>query len=192
MTARSTRGVGLRGLLGLALAFGASALGCVSGHVVEAARRHEQVVEFQKACRDDSHLYLRYRARQSTEFGDELRRQDREATIALKELQNSAGRPVDEIVVEPRVAAGAWERCQSVPLTRVKASDSEVLPPGAEEAWFVALEPEKHPLRLPKGAFARRSTAAWAWVVMPAALVADAVVSPPLVILAFPIFAFGD
>ena len=187
MTARSTsRGWG-RGLFGLALAFGASTLGCVSGHVVEAARRHEQVVEFQKACRDDSHLCLRYSARQSTEFGDEVRRQDREATIALEELQNSAGRPVDEIVVEPQVAAGAWQRCRPVSIARLPGGDS----PGSE-AWVVKLEPEKRPIPLPKGAFARHSTAAWAWVVMPAALAADAVVSPPLVILAFPVFAFGD
>lgn len=188
-------------LFGLALSLVGGAAGCVTGHAVDAARRHEQVVHFHAACRDGDLLVLRYTASVSTESGEEVGRHDRVAAIGIETLRSSAGRPVDEIPVERDPADPAvWERCHPIPLQKIGSDSSraphretsEWLPPPDEDAWFVLVDETGPPVSLPTGAFARRSTAPWVWVLLPATLAIDVVVVPPLAILAVPVFAFGD
>ena len=199
MTARSIRGVAL--LLCLALGPVGGLGGCVTGHAVDSARRYEEAVHFQAACRDGDRLLLRYTARVSTGSGEEVGRQDRVAAIGIEALRSFPGRPVDEIPLERNLADSAvWKRCDPVPLQRV-GSDSlraphperaEWLPPRDDASWFVLVDETGPPVALPTGAFAERSTAPWVWALLPATLAVDVVVVPPLVILAFPVFGFGD
>ena len=199
MTAHFIKSIESRLCLVLGLAVMSS--GCVTGHVLESARRHEEVVEFQMACQDESHLYLRYRTHKDTEFGEEVSQHDREATIELETLRNSVGQPVDEIIVTRKVLdSGVWERCREVALTRVAADSTSAwgaknglaLVPGESDHWLVELDSKGPPVVLPKGAFTHRSTAPWVWFVVPPALVADVIVSPVLVVVGIPVFSFGD
>ena len=199
MTAHSIKSI--ESSLCLALGLAVMSSGCVTGHVLESARRHEEVVEFKSACQDENHLYLRYRTHKDTEFGKEVSRHDREAAIRLETLRNSAGQPVDEIMVTRKVLdSGVWERCREVALTRVAtdpasarvAKNGLALVPGESDRWLVELDPQAPPVVLPKGAFTHRSTAPWVWFVVPPALVADAIVSPVLVVIGVPVFSFGD
>ena len=199
MTARFIKSARLA--LYLALGLAVMSAGCVTGHVLESARRHEEVVEFKSACQDENYLYLRYRTRKETEFGKVVSRHDREAAIRLETLRNSAGQPVDEIMVTRKVLdSGVWERCREVALTRVAADPTSAggeknelaLVPSEPDRWLVELDPQAPPVVLPKGAFTHRSTAPWAWFVVPPALVSDAIVSPVLVVIGVPVFSFGD
>ena len=199
MTAQSIKSIGSS--LCFALGMAVINAGCVTGHVVESARLHEEVVEFQRACQDESHLYLRYRTHKATEFGKKVSQHEREATIELETLRNSVGQPVDEIMVTRKVQdSGVWERCREIALTRVAADATSArgaknglaLVPGESDRWLVELDPKGPPVVLPKGAFTHRSTAPWVWFVVPPALVADVIVSPVLVVIAIPVFSFGD
>lgn len=176
-------------------------MGCVTGHAIEAARLHEHPVQVDAACLDEDRLLLRYQVRVTNEGGEEKGAGDRVAAIGVADLRASVGRPIDEIPVD-RATPGPeiWERCQVVSLKQIprvvshteRAERAAMRRPELGDVWVVVVKEGEAPIALPTEALARRSTAAWVWPLVPATLVADVVVVPPLVLFAIPIFVFGN
>src|SRR5437867_3981242 len=86
------------------LALGLGAQGCITGHLLDAARRIERPVAYRDAVISGDHLVLRYTALVTNDLGEPLTRRERRAAIALADLRRSP--PVEDFPVE-RLADGA-------------------------------------------------------------------------------------
>jgi len=187
----------------VALALLAAVLpGCVSGHLLDAARRHERPIAVTAAAVDGDRLVVRYTAEVLNDAGDRLGTADGAAAIPLATLraaQSPAADAVSPSWLSPSGSVGA------VPVTIERAGHSgagatcagpvlEVIAKDGRDTALVWRDPPGAPpyAPVPLAALTRSRTAPWAWPLMPPMLAVDAVLTPVLVILAPSVMVLGE
>jgi len=163
--------------------------GCVSGHLLDAGRRREVPVALGAARIDGDDVLFTVRTRTVNDLGRPAGSGATSARVPLADL--AAARPIDEVRVrflralpsdaepplpivrgdDPRASA---VRVEGDPVAIVLRHDGAELPP------------------FPLVALTRQRYSPWIWSVMPAAVAVDAVIVPPLLLLAPAIIVMGD
>jgi hypothetical protein len=193
--ASSTR----RGVLVVAIAALATS-GCMTGHLLDAGRRREEVVTYREAFVAGDRLVVGYRARVSDDDGDPLGERERWAAVALAVLRGPSMPPVEACPVEWLDRPPADGRVAAL----VPPDPAAPAPAGAG----VRLEVERRDgrdtsvvlhdetgtayARFYSGALTRIHTAAWAYPLLPLAVVADVVTNPPLLLISPAVIAVGE
>jgi len=172
--------------------------GCLTGHLLDAARRREQPVAYREVFVDGDHLLLAYTALVTDDLGAPLARRERRAAIALADLRRG-DRTTDAFPVV-RLRDDASLPGQPVALA---ASDHG----GRGRAPFLALErgADDRPVRFVlhaagedpyppfySAALTRTSTEAWVYPLLPLSLVVDVATDPVLLFFAPAVIVPGD
>jgi hypothetical protein len=187
----------------VALALLATVLpGCVSGHLLDAARRRERPVAVTAAAVDGDRLVVRYTAEVQNDAGDRLGTVDGAAAIPLATLRVAESPAAD--AVSPSWLS-ASRSSVGVPVTIERAGHGgagatcagpvlEVVTKDGRDAALVWRDlPGAPPYApVPLAALTRSRTAPWAWPLMPPMLAVDAVLTPVLVILAPSVMVLGE
>jgi hypothetical protein len=168
--------------------------GCVTGHLLDAARQIERPIAYQEASVDGDQLVVRYSAAVTDDDGRPLGRVDRRAAIALADLR----RP--DLTVERFPVRRLRER-GALPGRPIALAGRD----GGGPILEVEDGPDGRPLRLvltntgdgPPGAFysavlTERRTAAWVYPLLPLTLAVDAVSNPVLLFFAPAVIVFAD
>jgi hypothetical protein len=186
-------GSSIRSAAPLALALAAG--GCVTGHLLDAARRWEQPVSFEAASLDGDRLVLRYRTLISDDDGTPLGTGMRRVAVPVEAVRKG-----DLSVVA--------SESEELPDRGSLAGRPLELTCGLEQSSLPCIEistaPDGRPARLVlrdggttyapfyANAFARSETARWAYPLLPAAAAVDAVGVPVLIFFAPAVIAVGD
>lgn len=173
--------------------FALATQGCVTGHLLDAARRIERPIAYREAAVDGDDLVLRYAAAVTDDNGKPLGRAERRAAIALADVR--ANRPVTSFPAKHLDDHGTLAG-RPIPLARRD---------GAGPVLTVEDAPDGRPFRLvldgdgdgPPGAFysaalTRRRTALWAYPLLPFTLAFDAATNPVLLFFAPAVIVFAD
>lgn len=173
--------------------------GCVTGHLLDAARRRERALVIERAERDGDRVVLHYVAEVSDDAGTVLGTTAAAAALPLAVLRASEAPRADAVTPAWR-RAGSDPRGRSVSLVREApepSSPGPTLEVVAEEGRDTALvwhdgagTPPWAPV--PAAALTRQRTAPWAWPLAPAALAVDAVVVPVLLFFAPAVIVIGE
>jgi len=177
--------------------------GCWTGHLMESARRRESSLRYERAFLDGDRLYLEYDVAVRNRRGEELRRGERRAAVALSDLAARPELPIDELPVAfdarrppepadpvPLVRGDARrppEPADPVPLVR-----GDVAPPSAATRRLRVVRADDRDAglvlevpggvqpagRLHSGSLTRDRTAPWAWPLLPLAVALDVAVLP--------------
>lgn len=187
----------------LALALLAAVLpGCVTGHLMDAARRRERPIRVTAAAVDGERLVVRYTAEVRDDDGDPLGTTDGAAAIPLTTMRSAESPLADRvspswpspwravggvpIAVERAPGAGSGPTCAG-PLLEVVEKD------GHDTALVWRDAPGAPPnAPVPLAALTRTRTAPWAWPLMLPLLAVDAVLTPVLVVFAPAVMAIGE
>ena len=175
--------------------------GCVSGHLLDAARRRERPIAVTGAAVDGDRLVVRYTAEVQNDAGDRLGTTDGAAAIPLATLRAAQSPAADAVspswlspsrsgigtpVTIERDGHGGAATCAG-PVLEVIAKD------GRDTALVWRDPPGAPPYApVPLAALTRSRTAPWAWPLMPPMLAVDAVLTPVLVILAPSVMVLGE
>ncbi len=157
--------------------------GCFSGHLLDHARRREQVRTWQEAFVDGDDLLVRYAAVDVDDAGRPAGTTERWATIPLAEVR-AGDRPVDTLTVGWLSDADARRRREQAVPIQVVHGDTGLIVLDTPEA--VPLPP------LPAGAFTRLHLEPWVWPLLPFTLAVDAVGTPVLLLFAPAVITVGD
>jgi hypothetical protein len=180
------------GCTAVALALGMLLSGCVSGHVLDAARRREVPAGVTAAALAGDDLVVVVDTTTVTDLDRPVGRGTTRARVALAAL--ASGRPIDRFPVRfARVRAPLPQP----PLPVVPAAAPS--PPGR----FARLSTEPPAALLVYGlsdeaavlwldTLTRRRYRPWAWAVMPLAVAVDVAIVPPLLLLAPIVMVIGD
>ena len=176
--------------------------GCVSGHLLDAARRRERPIAVTAAAVDGDRLVIRYTAEVQNDAGDRLGTADGAAAIPLATLraaQSPAADAVSPSWLSPSGSVGG------VPVTIERAGHGgagatcagpvlEVIAKDGRDTALVWRDPPGAPpyAPVPLAALTRSRTAPWAWPLMPPMLAVDAVLTPVLVVLAPSVMFLGE
>ena len=166
------------------------ASGCVSGHLLDAGRRRELPVALHTARLDGNDLLLSVRTRTVTDLGRPAGTGSTHARIPIAELADE--HPVDAVRIRflrtfPRHAGRTL-----VPITG-EVSDEPSIRILHDDDLAIVLRHDGADLPpLPLAALTRQRYAPWIWTVMPVAIAVDAVMVPPLLLLAPAIIVVGD
>ena len=168
----------------LAVAVGAS--GCLTGHLLDVARRVEQPQSFQSATVAGDLLVVRYRALVTDDLGTPLGTTDRTASIDLTPLRGCSCVTADALTVSwssaPQpTASPPGDAPQTRPVRIDRSADGSML---------LLVGGDVPPI--PANAFTRLDHAPWVWPLVPFAAAADVVVVPPLVVFAPAVITMGD
>jgi hypothetical protein len=176
--------------------------GCVTGHLLDAARRRERPVAVTAAAIDGDRLVVRYTAEVQADDGERLGTADGVAAIPLATLRAAESPPAD--AVSPSWPS-SWRSGGGVPVAIERAGRGggeatcagptlEVLEADGHDTALVwhdgAGAPPNAPV--PLAALTRMRTAPWAWPLMPPMLAVDAVLTPVLVFLAPAVMVMGE
>jgi len=174
-----------------------AAQGCITGHLLDTARRVERPSAYQDACVDGDRLLLRYTATITDHFGQPLGHRERRVAIALAHLQR-ADVPVEAFPFDD--IADATLRCGQ-PVAFHVAGGPVPLPPLLD----VENGPDGRPARLilhdaQGGAYAplyssaltRTRTARWVYPLLPLSLAFDAATNPVLLFFAPAVIVVGE
>src|SRR5215468_7788456 len=185
-----------------ALALLAVLPGCVSGHLLDAARRRERPIAVTAAAVDGDQLVVRYTAEVQNDAGDRLGTTNGAAAIPLATLRAATSPPADAVspswlspsrsgsgvpvTIERAGRDGGGPTCGG-PVLEVVAKD------GRDTAlvWRDAPGAPPH-APVPVAALTRSRTAPWAWPLMPPMLAVDAVLTPVLIVLAPSVMVLGE
>ena len=176
--------------------------GCVSGHLLDAARRRERPIAVTGAAVDGDRLVVRYTAEVQNDAGDRLGTADGAAAIPLATLRAAQSPAADAVspswlspsrsgigvpvTIERDDHGGAGATCAG-PVLEVIAKD------GRDTALVWRDPPGAPPYApVPLAALTRSRTAPWAWPLMPPMLAVDAVLTPVLVVLAPSVMFLGE
>jgi hypothetical protein len=170
--------------------------GCVTGHLLDAARRRERPLAIDAAVVDGRRLVVAYTAVVTDDLGAPLGRRQRRAAIDLTapERENpGAGEPA---VV--RLADGTSLRGRPLAL-RERPGGAGQGPAllvertsGGLPGRLVLDEPGAAARPVPAGALVETWTAPWAWPLLPVGLAVDLVVDPVLLFFAPAVILMGD
>lgn len=171
--------------------------GCVTGHLLDAARRRERPVEIEAASLDGERLVLAYAAQASDDRGHPLFRAERRAAVPLGQLRDGS-RPTDAYTIAWLPAEGPLPG-RALPVVRPGE-----LPPAPTFVAIAAAGEAGAPVvhlrgaddvaaaGFPAAALTRRTTAPWSYALLPLTVAFDAATLPPLAVLGLPLLAFGD
>jgi hypothetical protein len=180
--------------------------GCATGALLSAGRRREMVIEYTAANTDGQQLWLRYRAETVNRHDEPLGQTTRAAAIRLADLAPAAGHtvesfPIDRLDPAVRVEDGLTpvrlligDSGGTTPDVAGPALHIDVDVHDGRHTGFTLERVDGAPsdARFYSGALTRRDTAAWAYLLFPAALAWDAWAVPAL-LPGFPLFLlFGD
>lgn len=172
--------------------------GCVSGHLLDAARRRERPVRITSAAIDGDRLVVRYSAEVRSDDGDPLGTTDDAAAIPLATMRTAESPRAD------RVSPSWWVPTGGVPVTIERAGSDgaatcagpklRVLEKDGRDTALVWEEAPPAPPNapIPLAALTRIRTAPWAWPLMPPMLAVDAVLTPVLVFFAPAVMMIGE
>src|SRR6266852_3302951 len=166
------------------------AQGCLTGHLLDAARRREQPVAFHQAFVDGDRLLLAYTALVTDDLGEPLARRERRAALALADLRRGdlaadafpVARLADDAPLggQPTaLGAGGDRRDRSSPFLEIEEA------PSGRPLRFVLHEPRGGPYApFYSAALTRTRTSAWVYPLLPLALAIDAATDPVLLFFA--------
>lgn len=168
--------------------------GCVTGHLFDAARRREHPLEIMAAARDGDHVLVRYRAEVTGDMGAPHGIVERGAGLPLAVLRAPTTPNADAVspiwVTPTRVAhATPLPLARDVPLVGPALG---VLRADGRDAALVWHDGAAAGAPIPTSALTRLRTAPWVWPLVPAALAADAVVVPVLVLFSPSMLVTGE
>jgi hypothetical protein len=170
--------------IAVGLALGIATTGCVTGHLLETARRWERVRSFEQASVDGERLFVRYLAEVTDDSGEALGERHRQAMVALGPLRGA--RVVAEEVHVERIRDDRTLPGRRVPIVRAP-------PPEGGGPVSLVLDDEALAVApIPGNAFTTVSTAGWAYPLIPVALCADATSLPVLLFFAPGAMVIGD
>lgn len=162
------------------------ASGCFSGHLLDAARRREQVMTVQEAFLGDDVLVLRYATIERNDAGRPVGTGERWAAIPLAEVR-AGDRPIDTLHVTWLDAREARRRApRPIATTRAPAGapSVEAIVDDGRDAALVLHEPSGDAPPLDTRALTRVRVRPWVWPLLPFTLAVDAVGTPALLIFA--------
>jgi hypothetical protein len=183
-----------------ALAMLAVALpGCVTGHLLDAARRRERPLTITGATLDGDRVVVQYTAEITDDAGTRVGMTPAAAAIPLRVLRAPVSPRADELVpgsgtvnavgTPVHVVRGApadGPLCAG-PLLEVVSED------GRDSALVWHDGPTGPPgAPVPTAGLTRMRTAPWAWALAPAGLAVDAVLVPVLVFFAPAVMVLGE
>jgi hypothetical protein len=177
----------------VALALALTSAGCLSGHLLDAARRREVPVALATVALDDGDLVLTMRTRTLTDLGHPVGRGMTRARVALATL--ASARSTDDLHVRFESADGPPSGGRPLlvlasPNAVAPAPLARLVPTGPSALVLETRDATYPPLYL--DGLTRCRYAPWVWAAMPLALAADAVVVPPLLLFAPAVVAVGD
>jgi len=174
------------------------AQGCLTGHLLDAARRREQPVAFHQAFVDGDRLLLAYTALVTDDLGEPLARRERRAALALADLRRGdlaadafpVARLADDAPLGGQPAAlragGDGRGDRSSPFLEIEEGTGRPL-------RFVLHEPRGGPyVPFYSAALTRTRTAAWVYPLLPFTLAVDAATDPVLLFFAPAVMVLGD
>jgi hypothetical protein len=178
-----------------ALALCALTQGCVTGHLLDAARRYERPLAYREVFLDGDRLLLEYTVLLTDDDGRPLGRTERHAAIALADLRR-AQLPVERFPVArldraslrgQRVALSTTDIASPPFLELERGADGRderfVLHDGRDDSPYAAFY---------SSALTRSRTALWAYPLLPVALAVDVVSNPVLLFFAPAMITIGD
>lgn len=181
----------LAGLAFLALA----APGCVSGHLLDAARRREEARSYRAACLDGDRLVLGYTGLATRDDGTPIGNVERWAAIPLAALARPRLASIEELPVEhlssppvcrmPLALVRDHEFPPGVPALEVDN------PNGTDDVFVLRDGTGDHP-PVPSEALTRVRTAPWVYPLLPFTAAFDAVTNPVLLFFAPAVIVVGD
>lgn len=167
--------------LALAVAVGAS--GCLTGHLLDAARRVEQPQAFHSATVTGDRLVVRYRALVTDDLGAPLGTTERAASVDLGPLRGCTCVTADAVAVSwtPPAVPPPADAPRSTPVRIEAAPDGTTL---------LLVGGDVPPI--PANALTRLDHAPWVWPLVPFAAALDAAVVPPLIAFAPAVIVMGE
>jgi hypothetical protein len=177
-----------------AVAVALVASGCFSGHLLDAARRREQVLTVQEAFVGDDALVLRYATVERNDAGRPVGRGERWAAIPLSEVR-AGDRPIDTLHVTWLDAAEARRRADrpiAVARAAAGAPSVEIVTDDGRDAAVILHEPTGDTPPLDTRAFTRVHVLPWAYPLLPFTLAVDAVGTPALLLFSPVVIVPGD
>ncbi len=178
--------------------------GCFTGHLLDAARRRERAVAVREAWIDRTSLVLVWDALVTTDLGEPRGRATRAGAIPLDALTRPLA--ADAVPVEERDRAAPMPpQAVQLPLRYTVRPDAACAE-SPEDPEAVVLVPAEDVTSsalvvrhgdqclgpLPLAGLASSSIAAWAWPLLPSALLLDAAVVPPLLFFAPAVITMGE
>jgi len=169
--------------------------GCVSGHLLDAARRRELPIRYEEAFVDGDRLLLRYTTLVTDDIGQPIEHRERRAAIALARLRQAP--PIDAFPVE-RLADDA-----PLPGGRVAIRvDSDDSPGPSLRVWgdargrqvqftFDDARDGRYPA-VYSSALAHARTPLWVYPLLPLAVAVDVATNPILLLFAPAVILPGD
>jgi hypothetical protein len=183
------------------VALAAALPGCMTGHLLDAARRRERPVVVTGAGLDGDRLLVRYTVEVSDDAGHVLDATEGAAAVPLVALRATAAPGADAVAVA-RIAPARVARGQPVSLVRAATGGSgacagpslEVVETDGRDVallWHdgggaAAGAP------LPTAALTQLRIAPWVWPLVPATLAVDAVATPVLLFFAPAVLLIGE
>jgi len=172
--------------------------GCLTGHLLDAARRREQPVAYREAFVDGDRLLLGYTALVTDDLGAPLAHRERRAALALADLRRG-DRTVDAFLVV-RLPDDAPLRGQPVALRAADAGGRDGSPflaiergAGDRPVLFVLHAPGDGPYQpFYSAALTRTRTAVWVYPLLPLSLAVDVATDPVLLFFAPAVMVLGD
>jgi hypothetical protein len=177
----------------LLLPVAVAASGCVTGHLLDAARRREQVAAYREARLDGDRLLVRYTARVVDDDGRPLAEVARQAAVAIADLRVRAS--VESLPVE-RLPDDAPLPGRALPLGPAAGAAPfvSVARTPADPAAALVLHEEGGAVAPPlwSAALGRTRTAPWVYPLLPLAALVDAATTPVLLFFAPAVMVAGD
>ena len=185
------------------LALGAQA--CITGHLLDAARRVEQPIVYHDAFVDHDRLLLGYTALVTDADGQPLAREERRVAIALVRLRR-AEMPLEALRYEARaddVPLHGRQVGLFVGATSPNGAAAGLAPPppfleiingptGRPERLVLHDAEDNRYARFYSAAFTRRRMAPWVYPLLPLSLAIDAATNPVLLLFAPAVIVVGD
>jgi hypothetical protein len=176
--------------------------GCVTGHLMDAARRRERPIRVTAAAVDGERLVVRYTAEVRDDEGEPLGTADDAAAIPLATMRSTESPLADRVSPSWR---SPWRAVGGVPIAVERAPGAGSGPTCAGPLLEV-VEKDGHDTALvwrdgpggpphapvPLAALTRTRTALWAWPLMPPLLAVDTVLTPVLVFFAPAVMVIGE
>jgi hypothetical protein len=178
--------------VGLLVAVLAGASGCVTGHLLDAARRWETPADVEAASLDGDRLALRYRATVTDDDGEPIGERRRSIAVPVAVLRTDGTTPTVEELPDDAALPG-----RPIPVARTTDAASvpalAVTPLGQGRPMRLDLRDGRTPgASLHTNALARSSTAGWVYPLLPLAAAVDVVGVPVLLFFAPAMLVTGE
>lgn len=176
----------------LALVVALATSGCVTGHLLDAARRWEAPADFEAASLDGDRLVLRYRAAVTDDEGAPIGERRRCVAMPVASLRNARATPaVDDLPADGPLPGERLPLLDASDATNGRAI-AITHPTDGGPARLELRDGRTPSASLYANALTRSSTATWAYPLLPLAGAVDVVGVPVLVFFAPALLVMGD